>query len=311
MRTRRRRLWLLAPWCAALAAVSGCNGVFYQPQPLEYLNPAKLELTYESFFEAPAPGVRLHFWKIDAVAPKLGTVLHFHGNAQNMTAHFLYVAWLAAYGFDVVTFDYRGYGASTGQPEREGLIEDARLALKVAQRGGGDLFVVAQSLGGAVAVPALALEPPPSLRALALDSTFSSYRSIAREKLGSNWVTWLLQWPASFLVTDDWSPIDSAAKITVPLVLMHDPGDPVVPFGQGQRLFAALGSKAKELWEIKGGAHTGALADDARQPGDFRDRLTAFFCGELSDTSKRAACDARRVAVTRAFASTAGPAPRQ
>jgi alpha-beta hydrolase superfamily lysophospholipase len=286
-----------APAGVLVAAVAlllgGCNGLFYYPTQVEYLTPDRVEARYEAFYETVDDDLRLHFWRMPAVAPKLGTVLHFHGNAENMSSHFLFVAWLTAYGFDVVTFDYRGYGRSDGAPERSGMVADGRTAIRVAERYGGDLFVVAQSLGGAIAVPALAEEQPARLRALALDSTFASYRAVARDKLDSFWLSWPFQWPLSFLVSDAYSAVDFAPRITVPVVMMHDPGDPAVPYAQGRALFAALGSKRKEFWTVPtDGGHAAALMVKS---GLWRDRLVRFLCTAASDP---AACDARRHAVT-------------
>ncbi len=268
---------------AALLLLTGCNSLFYHPMVGTLTTPTALGLDFEDFFAESAPGVRLHFWRIAARkgGPRAGTVLHFHGNAENMTSHFLYVAWLAEAGYDVVAFDYRGYGASSGEPDREGLVEDARAALRVAAAKGGDLFVVAQSLGGAVAVPAIVKEAPKSLRAVALDSTFSSYRSVARAKLAEHWFSWPLQWPLSFLVSDDRSPLADAPKFSWPVVVLHAPNDPVVPYAEARRLFAALGSPGKELWDVPGRGHTFAFSD-AEEAQPFRERLVRFFKKEAS-----------------------------
>lgn len=274
---------------ALVAASAGCNGLFYHPMGGVLTTPAQFELPFVEAFEEVEPGVIVHLWRIAANAggKRYGTVLHLHGNAENMTSHFLYAVWLTEYGFDVVTVDYRGYGQSTGEPDREGLVKDARTAIRFAERGDGDLFVLAQSLGGAVAVPALVAERPAELKAVAIDSTFASYRGVARDKLASFWLSWPWQWPLSFLVSDDLSPVDAAGSFKWPVVMTHDPEDPVVPFSQGDELFQALGSKDKELWRVGGGRHTFAYAEAEGQLV-WRRKLAAFFCAHARE---RAACE--------------------
>ncbi len=56
--------------------------------------------------------------------------------------------------YDVFTFDYRGFGDSTGQPTEEGLIRDARYVydwLHNASNGQRKIYIWGQSLGSAVA----------------------------------------------------------------------------------------------------------------------------------------------------------------
>ena len=266
--------FLLAAVAAALLA--GCNGLFYYPMTGTLTTPEALDLAYEDFFVPSDPGVRLHFWRIAAAGKRRGTVLQLHGNAENMTSHFLFVVWLAQKGYDVVAFDYRGYGESTGTATRRGLVDDARVALRVAAAKGGPIYVVAQSLGGAIAVPAIVEEHPTALKAVVLDSTFASYRSMARDKLAEHWFSWPLQWPLSFLVTDDWSPLDAASRFTWPVAVVHAPRDPVVPYAQGVALYAALGTKNKEFWNVDAAQHTYAFSD-AADAMVLRERLVHFF----------------------------------
>lgn len=54
------------------------------------------------------------FLRLDSTAR--GTVLHFHGNAANISNHVLQVEWLPDRGFNLLVFDYRGYGISQGSP---------------------------------------------------------------------------------------------------------------------------------------------------------------------------------------------------
>jgi len=114
-------------------------------------------------------------------------VIHFHGNAQNMSAHFGFVSWLPAQGFNLFVFDYRGYGTSAGKADREGVFEDSLAALDyIAARPGVDRNRFAgagQSLGGANAIAVVGSRPHSGIRAVVIESAFSSYREIVRDKL--------------------------------------------------------------------------------------------------------------------------------
>ncbi|PIR19608.1 MAG: alpha/beta hydrolase [Elusimicrobia bacterium CG11_big_fil_rev_8_21_14_0_20_64_6] len=196
--------------------------------------------------------------------PAKGVIVHFHGNGENMTSHYLFVYWLALEGYDVFSFDYRGYGASEGSKSISGAIEDGAAALRLARgRAGGArerLIVIGQSLGGAIALASLDLDGGEGVRGLILDSTFASYRAVARDKLNHVWLTWPFQYPLSyFLISERWAPKRLIARRKrVPLLMMHAVADPVVPYAQGRRLYE-LAPGPKEFWKIAGTGHTAAF----------------------------------------------------
>ncbi len=193
-----------------------------------------------------------------------GTIVHFHGNGENMTSHYLFVYWLALERYNVFVFDYRGYGASGGEKSLKGAVADGAAAIQAARRrsigGENRLIVVGQSLGGALALASLERDGGEGVRGVILDSTFSSYRRVARDKLGRFWLTWPLQYPLTWaLVSDRFAPARLAPRRKpVPLLVMHAPGDPVVPYAEGRRLFD-LAAGPKEFWRIDGSGHTEAM----------------------------------------------------
>jgi alpha-beta hydrolase superfamily lysophospholipase len=262
---------------AAAAALGGCTSVFLQPDHVLHLHPDRVGAKWEDAHFESADGTALTgIWFPASRQPAKGVVVQFHGNGENMTSHFLYVAWLAERGYDVIAFDYRGYGDSDGVAERAGIVEDARAAIRFAAQKGGDLYVVAQSLGGAIALPALVAEKPPALRAVALDSTFASYRGIARKFLAKHWFSWALQWPLSFLVSDELSPVDAAQDFHWRGVVLHAPDDPIAPYAEGRELYEALASPMKEFWEVPSDRHTFAFSD-AKEAQIYKDKLVDFF----------------------------------
>src|ERR1700730_15375075 len=69
---------------------------------------------------------RLHGWWIRARAPTIGHVVLCHGNAGNIGGRVYHAKVLSDAGFDVLLYDYRGYGRSSGRPDEQGLYRDAR-----------------------------------------------------------------------------------------------------------------------------------------------------------------------------------------
>lgn len=267
---------------------TGCNHLYYHPDDQTYLTPKEVGLKFETLSIA-SDKERLAAWHIPAVKqPALGKLLHFHGNAQNMTAHFLFVAWLAQEGFDVYVFDYRGYGASTGEATREGLYTDARAAISfVEARDDLPMVIIAQSLGGAVSIPAVATTKTRDLKVLVLDSSFHAYRALAREKLAGFWLTWPLQYPLSFLISDDYSPMDYAGKIKTPVLVIHGTADQIVSYEAGQSLFESFPPENRRLWTINGGGHTSAFQEES----PYREKLVSFLRRHLESSDKQGSKD--------------------
>ncbi len=255
-----------------VAGLAGCgNGLFYHPDQVEYLTPENAGQKYEDVYFPSLDGTRLHGWFVPASGKPKATIVHFHGNAQNLSAHYPLVAWLPRHGYNVFTFDYRGYGKSEGDPGREGIHQDARAALDyIASRkdtGSPDLIILGQSLGGAVAIVAAA-EKKRNIKAIVIESTFSSYRNIAGEKAraipGSGPV---LGSAPSLLATSGYDPIDYVAELSpIPLLFIHGTDDRVIPIWHSQQLYDKAG-EPRQFWVLNGGNHLEAFSRYLPQMG--------------------------------------------
>jgi fermentation-respiration switch protein FrsA (DUF1100 family) len=262
-----------------IVGISGCaNSAFYYPTREVYGNPGQRGITFEPVTFTSRDGTRLSGWFLPAndattgatdARKAKGTVIHFHGNAQNMTAHWEFAGWLPARGFNVFVFDYRGYGASEGRPTQRGLFEDSQAALDyVRTRPDVDvtrLLVFGQSLGGNQAIAAVGAGNRAGVRALAEESTFYSYSFIAGEKVPGGGVLIGNKYSASKYV---------AALPPIPLLMLHGTADPVVSYKNAVKLFSAA-KEPKKLITIEGGGHIDAMTDLCGNV--YRDALVRFF----------------------------------
>jgi len=252
---------------AALAA-SGCTGAFFHPHRVLVQTPDRVGVRYESLVLRAADGVDLSAWFMPATGKPRATVLFLHGNAENISTHFMSVAWMPAEGFNVLALDYRGYGESEGKPSLPGIQLDIDAAL-TALRARPDvdprrIVLFGQSLGGALAIHYAARGAQrDALRAVIADSAFSDYRAIASERLATSAVTWPFQWLPALVIDNDYSPLTSVAEVSpLPLVLMHGEADTIVPPHHAQRLFEAARAP-KELWLLPGARHIQWVRDPA------------------------------------------------
>jgi len=257
----------------------GCNAFFYYPSQEIFHTPNDFGVAYEDVYFLSKDGTELNGWFIPAVGSAKGTVIHFHGNAENMTNHYLFVQWLPQEGFNLFVFDYRGYGASSGKPDRKGMVEDSMASINyIRQRPDVDsnrLLIFGQSLGGTLALAAVAQGSKDGIHAVVVESTFSSYRSIAREKLSEFWPTWPFQWLLAWLlISDEESPLPILGKIApIPLLVIHGDDDQTVSYNEGRQIYQKA-SPPKEFWTVAGGHHTEAFTRYAKE---YRPRLIKFF----------------------------------
>jgi uncharacterized protein len=259
-------------------ALGGCTGLIFQPMRELVLTPDQIGLDYQEVDFAAADGVRLHGWYLPASAPRRGSILFLHGNAQNISTHIASVAWLPAQGFDVLLFDYRGYGRSGSSPSLPGLHLDFEAALEtLLARPGTDpdrVVVFGQSLGGSLAITALAASPRrEQVQALIVEGAFTSYRALAREKLAGLWLSWPFQVPLGLTIDDRYRPVDVIGELApLPLLIVHGEDDQVVPREHATALYEAA-RPPKTLWLVPGAGHIAAFAAPANR-NELVDYLT-------------------------------------
>jgi len=258
-------------------ALSACTPVFFQPTGTIYSSPGIYGIEYQPVEFKAADGTALFAWFMPARGEAHGTVLYLHGNAQNISAHFANVAWMPAAGFNVLTFDYRGYGGSAGRPTLAGVQLDIDAAMReLLERPDVDperIVVFGQSLGGALAIYYVAHSKyRDNIRAVVADSAFADYRLVAKEKMADFFITWPLQWLPDYTVDNDYAPRAAVAAIApIPLLLIHGEDDSIVARHHSQMLYDAA-HEPKAYWEIPDRGHIQALRDSG-----VRKRLTEFL----------------------------------
>jgi hypothetical protein len=182
--------------------------------------------------------------------PPRAYVLYFHGICCNLNQHIARPKGLANLGYDVLVFDYRGWGASTDvEPSEPGLLEDSRAALAwLSARAGvpaDRLVYYGRSFGAAVATQ-LAVDAPPA--ALILESPFTSVQGLVRDS-GN------LDIPAGYISEGSW---DNEGRLPtlrdVPLLLLHGRADDFVRPEFSERLYS-VANEPKRLVLVEGADH--------------------------------------------------------
>jgi fermentation-respiration switch protein FrsA (DUF1100 family) len=257
---------------------------FFYPTRTVYDRPEEQGLAYEPVAFEAGDGVGLHGWFLPAEGQAVGTLVHCHGNAGNITGHYQFVAFLLQRGWNVLCFDYRGFGESAGRPSREGVVADTHAAVDYAKRrddvDSDWLVLFGQSIGGTVAIVAAAERN--DLAAVAVEGAFSSYRAEAGHVCRHTW--WL--WGVSAIVPQVFiaagcDAIDYVGRIgAIPKLFICATRDGIVDHRQTVALHDAA-TEPKELWVVDDGGHTGGLVVDEADPdgpaAERRDRFCEFL----------------------------------
>jgi pimeloyl-ACP methyl ester carboxylesterase len=252
-----------------------CSSLLYYPTRVRYVDPDKLKFRPEEIHFAGADEVDTVGWYFKAGAkPAPVTFLFFHGNGQNLSAHFASLYWLLEHGYDFLIFDYPGYGISEGQPTPANTVDTGRRALNwLRQKVPHSKFAIfGQSLGGAVALQTVIEETNRNdLCLVVVESTFPSYRRAGSDLMAQSAFTWPLQWLAYVVLSDRKAPRERVAEISpLPLIVMHATKDSIVRFSSGQKVYE-LAKEPKQFWEDPDGEHITAFVGSNRSI--FRKRL--------------------------------------
>jgi uncharacterized protein len=152
---------------------------------------------------------------------------------------------LRSAGYNVLAFDYRGFGRNPGTPTEAGVYEDALTAYRHLTQHLGvappRIILAGRSLGSAVAIELATRVPSGGLLVLsAIDSVPAT---------ASRFYFWA---PVSLLASQRFDSISKAPRVRVPVLQVHAPGDFLVPLDAARALFAKFPGP-KVMLELPGG----------------------------------------------------------
>ncbi|MGB6404269.1 MAG: alpha/beta fold hydrolase [Candidatus Sulfotelmatobacter sp.] len=237
--------------------------------------------------------ITLRAWIIHPHSSNGGAVILLHGLADNRVGMTGYAQLLLANGFTVLLPDNRAHGASGGPLATYGLLERNDIHqwfdFLAAQDRLRCIFGFAESMGAAELLQSLSAEP--HFCAVAAESSFSSFREIAYDRMGQPfhlgpWFGRTIFRPVvefAFLYArwkygldmQQVSPEDSVAATRVPVFLIHGQVDSNIPLRQSRRIQARNPNVV--LWEVPNADHCGAIST---APQEFDQRLLTWFSAQ-------------------------------
>lgn len=221
--------------------------LLYFPDREVSSSPANFGLEYEELKLTTSDNISLHGWFIPGVKDR-PVILFFHGNAGNIVHRLDNISLLNRLGLNVLIFDYRGFGKSTGSPSESGLTRDALAAHAWLTANGWQqeqIIYFGRSLGAGVAIN-LARQHPPAR--LILETPFTSVPAMGRQHYP------ILTTALSWMLRDRFDNLDKIGAIEVPLLVFQGDRDTIVPEKMARELFDAA-SPPKTFHLIPGADH--------------------------------------------------------
>ena len=240
-------LIVVIAWCALALYVFLMQSrlIYYPTIPARTIEttPAQIGLEFEDITLDTSDGEKLHAWFIPSPGAH-STLLFAHGNAGNISHRLDSIQVFHDLGLNVLIFDYRGYGQSTGSCNEHGTYRDIEAAWTHLTETRGiepaRIILFGRSLGAAV-VADLATRVEPA--AVILESAFLSVPDMA-----ARIYPWL---PARWLARYRYDNAEKVTRINRPLLIIHSRDDEIIPYEQGVRLFQ-LASTPKQFLELAG-----------------------------------------------------------
>lgn len=262
---------------------------------LKYLSyngfaPQRFGLRAEGIVVEAEPGLWLHGWFIHAAVASgseaLGTILLIHGHSSSKEAMLGTAKLFSDGGFNCLDFDMRAHGESGGVYCTFGYYERrdcSRLIDEAARRFGplGPLAVFGNSMGGAIALQAMAYDP--RIRCGIIESSFATLREVAHDYLRAYtgvplaFVADLAMRRAERLAkfsVDDVRPEEAARHIERPVLVVHGTDDRNISARYGERIARNLPAPGSEWDPVEGASH-----DNLWKIGgaEYRRKLLSFM----------------------------------
>ncbi len=182
---------------------------------------------------AGGPNLAGLVFRADSDADNGYWILLLHGNADSAFSRWQvrHCESLRQSGFNVLGFDYRGFGRTPGQPSEAGMYDDTEAAYTSLLRRGvapDRIIILGHSLGSGPAVK-LATRRPAA--ALVLFGAFTSIPDAAAEKYP--------YLPVRLVVGVHFNSLARIRGVHMPIVIAHSREDSKIPYSHALELYTA------------------------------------------------------------------------
>lgn len=198
----------------------------------------------EQFHDRPDGG-RIHLLKFKANGPQKRVVFYCHGNAGDLRKWGHRYADFVPKGWDLVVWDYRGFGKSRGKLSEEALLGDSIWLAKevAAEYGNENMIIYGRSIGSATACAAASVL---KCRHVVLETPFSSMKNL--------FFTYYPFLPRVFPFSFHLDNVERLSRCQSPVTIFQGTRDYVVPHRCAVRLQKAF-KPGDRFFTLPGAGH--------------------------------------------------------
>uniref|UniRef100_A0A8C5DBD2 palmitoyl-protein hydrolase n=1 Tax=Gouania willdenowi TaxID=441366 RepID=A0A8C5DBD2_GOUWI len=225
----------------------------------------ELDMT-EVFLARSSRGNRVGCMYIRCCPNARFTLLFSHGNAVDLgQMSSFYIGLGTRINCNIFSYDYSGYGVSTGKPTEKNLYADIDAAWHTLRTRYGispeNIILYGQSIG---TVSTVDLASRYECAAVVLHSPLTSGMRVAFPDTKKTYCF------------DAFPNIEKVSKITSPVLIIHGTEDEVIDFSHGLALFERCPKAVEPLW-VEGAGH-----NDIELYSQYLERLRHFIGQELT-----------------------------
>ncbi|KAK7601045.1 hypothetical protein V9T40_008486 [Parthenolecanium corni] len=221
----------------------------------------------EGFYSRMSRGNRIACIFVKCSANARFTILFSHGNAVDVgQMSSFYLGLGSRINCNIFSYDYSGYGISSGKPSEKNLYADIDAAWHALRTRYGvspeNIILYGQSIG---TVPTIDLASRYEVGAVILHSPLTSGMRVAFPKTRRTWFF------------DSFPSIEKVPKITSPVLVIHGTDDEVIDVSHGVTIYERCPRPVEPLF-IEGAGH-----NDVELYSQYLERLKKFVSVELQN----------------------------
>ncbi len=194
-------------------------------------------------------GNMLNGYWVEAKDSVFGSILFLHGNAGDINDRIESLEILRRGGFNILIFDYQGFGKSQGEVSHQNLVDDAESALLYLENLNKEkklpLIILGRSIGGHLAVK-ITHDHQEEVNAMVIEGAFTNHHQIAVQIS-----PFFIQPFAELLVVSKYKASELIKDIKIPKLIIHSTQDETIPYWMGVELYKKA-IEPKVFWQIKG-----------------------------------------------------------
>ncbi|KAJ7422640.1 Protein ABHD17C [Willisornis vidua] len=244
---------------------SGSHWTLHLSERADWQYSSREKEAIECFMTRTSKGNRIACMFVRCSPNAKYTLLFSHGNAVDLgQMSSFYIGLGSRINCNIFSYDYSGYGASSGKPTEKNLYADIDAAWVALRTRYGirpeNVIIYGQSIG---TVPSVDLAARYESAAVILHSPLTSGMRVAFPDTKKTYCF------------DAFPNIDKISKITSPVLIIHGTEDEVIDFSHGLALFERCQRPVEPLW-VEGAGH-----NDVELYGQYLERLKQFVSHEL------------------------------